>query len=136
MGRLTIKQQKLISGVASGLPKRTAAIYAGYSEKSAHAIAHETLNNPEVLKSLNIVLQEQGITDSYIAEKLVELAEAETNGNPHWPARARAVDMMLKVKGLYASEIQDPKPIISIEHAQAKLAALLPDVIKNLQTSS
>jgi len=126
---LTIKQRKLIAGVASGLPQRSAAIQAGYSEKSAHAIAHETLKKPDVLRSLDEIMQANGITDSYIANKLIELAEAETNGNPHWPARARALDMMLKVKGSYSQEIPEPKAELTIEQAEARIRALLPAAI-------
>lgn len=126
MNNLTIKQRKLVAGVAAGLPRRTAAIQAGYSERSAHAVAHETLNNPEVLRTLNEIMQDNGISDSYIAYKLIELAEAETNGNPHWPARARALDMMLKVKGYYAQEMKEPKAEITIEQLEAKLRSILP----------
>lgn len=132
MNNLTIKQRKLIAGVVSGMPKRTAAIQAGYSEQSAHAIAHETLKNPEVLKSLNDIMQEHGITDNYIAQKLIELAEAETKGIPHWPARARALDIMLKVKGSYIPEQLEPQREITIEQAKAKIAMLLPNVIKHV----
>jgi hypothetical protein len=126
MNNLTIRQRKLVAGVAAGLPKRTAAIQAGYSERSAHAVAYETLNNPEVLRSLDEIMQQQGITDSYIGYKLLELAEAETNGNPHWPARARALDMLLKVKGYYAQEIQEPKSEITIEQLESRIRAILP----------
>jgi hypothetical protein len=134
VGNLTIKQRRLISGVASGLPKRTAAIQAGYSEQSAHAIAYETLNNPEVLKSLDEIMQQHGITDTYIAQKLIELAEASTKGIPHWPARARALDMMLKVKGLYSQEPLEPKTEISIEQARARIMMLLPRMMELSQT--
>ena len=130
MSNLTVKQRKLIAGVASGMPKRTAAIQAGYAESSAHTIAYETLKNPEVLKSLNDIMQEHGITDNYIAQKLIELTEAETKGVPHWPARARALDMLLKVKGLYAPEQLEPQREITIEQAKARIAMLLPDVLK------
>lgn len=132
MSNLTIKQRKLIAGVASGLPKRSAAIQAGYSEKSAHAIANETLNNPEVLKSLHEIMEEQGISDTYITSKLTALAEAETNGQPHWPARARALDMMLKVKGSYSQEIPETRPELTTEQAEAKIRALLPEAMKHL----
>ena len=130
MNNLTIKQRKFITNVVSGVPKRTAAIAAGYSEQSAHAIANETLKNPEVLRSLNEIMQEHGITDTYIAQKLIELAQAETKGVPHWPARARALDMLLKVKGLYAPEQLEPQREITIEQAKARIAMLLPDVLK------
>ena len=113
MNKLTIKQRQLIAGIVSGVQKRTAAIQAGYTEQSARAIAHETLKNPEVLKSLDDIMQAHGITDNYIAQKLLELAEAETKGTPHWPARARALDMMLKVKGLYSQELPEKKAEIS-----------------------
>lgn len=127
MNNLTIKQRKFVEGVVSGLPKRSAAIQAGYSERSAHAIAHENLNKPEIIKTLEAIMEENGISDSYIADKLIELANAETNGNPYWPARARALDMMLKVKGYYSQEIETPKPKMTIEQAQARIMALLPE---------
>ncbi len=125
MSNLTIKQRKLVAGVAAGLPKRQAAIQAGYSERSAHSVAHETLNSPEVLKSLNEIMQEQGITDSYIGFKLLELVEAESNGQPHWPTRARALDMLLKVKGYYSPDVQAPQTEVTIEQLNAKIMAIL-----------
>ena len=129
---LTIKQRKLIAGVVSGMPKRIAAIHAGYSERSAHAIANETLKNPEVKKTLETIMDEKGISDNYIANKLVELAEAEANGNPHWPARARALDMMLKMKGHYSNEIETPKTTLTVEQAVARMKSLIPAYIDRI----
>ena len=136
MSNLTIKQRKFIAGVATGLPKRTAAIQAGYSPQSAHSIANETINNPEVLRSLHEIMEEQGITDFYIASKLAELAEAETKGIPQWPARARALDMMLKVKGCYAQEQAEPRLELSVEQAKARLNMLLPNVLHMMKAET
>ncbi len=62
--KLTIKQAKLVKGIAEGKPKIVAAVEAGYgnSPGSANSIAHETLQNPTVREALDAALERQGIT--------------------------------------------------------------------------
>lgn len=61
---LTVKQAKLIKGIAQGKPKQVAALEAGYGNNlnSAAAIANETLKNPNVQEALQAELSRQGIT--------------------------------------------------------------------------
>jgi phage terminase small subunit len=60
--KLTVKEAKLVKGVASGKPKYIAAIDAGYSPKSAPQIADETLKKPNVQEALQAELIRQGIS--------------------------------------------------------------------------
>jgi len=62
--KLTVKQAKLVKGIAEGKPKQVAAIEAGYGSNlnSAAAIASETLKIPSVQEALQAELARQGIT--------------------------------------------------------------------------
>jgi len=119
--QLTIRQRKLIQGVASGLPKRIAAIRAGYSERSAHAIADETLKNPKVKKALTELMEESGLSNSRLLEKHRELLNAQKivsivcgqEGNsatveytevPDYAIQARALEMAYRLQGAFAPE--------------------------------
>jgi len=62
--KLTVKQAKLVKGIAEGKPKQVAALEAGYgtNPSSAAAIANETLKNPNVQEALQAALVRAGIT--------------------------------------------------------------------------
>lgn len=66
--KLTIKEAKLVKGVAEGKTQTQAAIDAGYSKKTATVIASENLRKPNVQEALHMELQRQGIT----LEKAIE----------------------------------------------------------------
>jgi phage terminase small subunit len=66
--KLTVKEQKLIKGIAAGKSQTQAAKDAGYSPKSAHVIATNTLNKVNVQEALQVALTKHGITlDTAIA---------------------------------------------------------------------
>lgn len=66
--KLTVKEQKLIKGVAAGKSQTQAAKDAGYSPKSAHEIASKTLKKVDVQEALQQALVKHGIDlDSAIA---------------------------------------------------------------------
>lgn len=50
--KLTVKQDKFAREYAKDGNGTRAAIAAGYSERSAHAIAHENLNKPEIAEEV------------------------------------------------------------------------------------
>lgn len=62
--RLTVKETKLIQGIAQGKPKRVAALEAGYGStiESASAIATKTLAKVNVQEALHEALVKHGIT--------------------------------------------------------------------------
>jgi hypothetical protein len=62
--KLTVKQAKLVKGIAEGKPKQVAALEAGYgtNPNSAAAIASETLKIPSVQEALHTALVRAGIT--------------------------------------------------------------------------
>lgn len=60
--KLTVKEAKLVKGIAAGKSQTQAAKDAGYSERSAHEIASKTLKKVDVQQALHMELQKQGIT--------------------------------------------------------------------------
>lgn len=74
---LTVKEAKLVKGVAQGKPKYKAAIDAGYSPKSAPAVASETLKKPNVQAALQEEMAKQGITLAKIVRPITDALEAE-----------------------------------------------------------
>jgi len=75
--KLTVKEAKLVKGVAAGKPKYIAAIEAGYSPKSAPQIADETLKKPNVQNALQLALEKAGITPELIMAPVVDALRHE-----------------------------------------------------------
>jgi len=69
---LTVKERKLIKGIAEGKTKKQAAIDAKYSPRSAGSIASETLRKPDVRAALVEAMEKAGITDTRIVEVMNE----------------------------------------------------------------
>ncbi len=69
--KLTVKQRKLIQGMAKGLSATEAAKRAGYSKKAAGSVAHETLRNPDVRGAFLAILEKEGLTDKKLAEAIL-----------------------------------------------------------------
>lgn len=66
----------LIAGVAEGMTQAQAAILAGYSQRSAAAIACKTLKKVKVRSALYSELTNKGIAGSDIIKPLLEALEA------------------------------------------------------------
>ena len=62
--RLTVKQTKLVQGIAQGKTVKVAGQEAGYgtTPESSRVIAHEVLRNPTVQEALQVALEKNGIT--------------------------------------------------------------------------
>ena len=69
---LTVKERKLVKGIAEGKTKKQAAIDAKYSPRSAGSIASETLRKPDVQAALVKALDNAGVTDERIAEVITD----------------------------------------------------------------
>ena len=97
MGSITIKQAKLIQGLAEGKTKRQAGIDAGYgtTPNSTSAIVTETLKNPNVLAALDNALERRGISvDAAIAPIGRALRDEDIN------IQLKASDRALKLLGI------------------------------------
>lgn len=68
--KLTVKELKLVKGIAQGKKKQQAGFDAGYTGKpeTVSATVSETLKKPKVQEALQVALQKHGITlDTAIA---------------------------------------------------------------------
>ena len=103
MGKqLTVKEAKLVKGVAQGKPKYIAATEAGYSPKSAGMIASETLRKPNVQEALQKELHKQGITlEQAIApiSKALKATKVQIHGNGEEAFAEVVEDIDLQLKG-------------------------------------
>ena len=63
---LTLREKKLVAGYAKTGNKRQSAIKAGFSKKSADAIANETLKKPKVQAALKSAIDKLGINPEYV----------------------------------------------------------------------
>lgn len=75
--KLTVKEQKLIKGVAAGKSQTQAAIEAGYSPRSAHELASKTLKKVDVQNALHMELEKQGITLDRVIKPISDALDAE-----------------------------------------------------------
>lgn len=92
--KLTIKQRKFTQHLAVVGNASEAARLAGYSERSAGAIAHETLKNPEIQSALEAALVEHGIDEGVFSQALGRLLSS-----PRGEDIARGLNIVLKVRG-------------------------------------
>ena len=57
------------------------------------------------------ILEEKGLSDEYVVQKVHEVCEATRNveghEKPDWPVRIVGIDMLCKIKGLYKSDKKD-----------------------------
>ena len=74
---LTVKEAKLVKGIAEGKPKYKAAIDAGYSPKTAPTIASQTLKKVNVQEALQVALQKHNITPDRTIQRVSEALDAE-----------------------------------------------------------
>src|SRR6266571_2272106 len=62
-------------------------------------------------QELVAILDERGLTDEYVVQKVHEVCEATRNveglEKPDWPIRVIGIDMLCKIKGLYKPEKKD-----------------------------
>lgn len=106
--KLTVKQAKLVKGIAEGKSQQQAAIDAGYgtTPESAAVIATETLKNVNVQEALQVALAEQGITleaivkpiaDGLIANKIQSFGVGDIQYTPDHSVRLKASSMAQQI---------------------------------------
>lgn len=110
--KLTVKEQKLVKGIAEGKPKRVAAQEAGYGStpESAAAIASKTLKKVNVQEALQEALERHGITlDRALAP--IDKGLSATKQNEYTgeitediKTQMAASDRALKLMGIGSSE--------------------------------
>lgn len=94
--KLSDKQQRFVEEYLIDLNVTRAAIRAGYSEKSAHTVGHETLKNPKVAQAISEakakLAEKAGVSAERVIKELTRLGFSDlrnvldSNGNlssPH-----------------------------------------------------
>lgn len=80
---LTLKMKRLADAYLVTANKTKAGIMAGYSEKTAYAIAQETLNNPRVVEYMRARSKDKedlcGVNFQILAKKLLEITESSNS---------------------------------------------------------
>jgi len=73
---MTLKQDRFITEYLTTGNGTQTAIKAGYSPKRADQQAYENLRKPEIRRAIKDRLNEQGITESFLLQKISEGLEA------------------------------------------------------------
>lgn len=107
-----IRRNRLIQAAINGECLKDVAIEAGYSPKTASAQASQILKSPQAKATFDKILEERGITDNRLADKIDGLLEgtrpiwAQWKGEftdsrdiPALETQRRTLEMVLKLKG-------------------------------------
>lgn len=97
--KLTVKEAKLVKGIAEGKTKVQSAKDAGYSPRSAAEIASETLKKPNVQEALQEELAKQGITIDKIMRPVTNALNSDSID-----LQLKGHDRALKVLGVKQGE--------------------------------
>lgn len=100
---LTLREHKLVKGVAAGKTKRQAAIDAGYSGKTPEVvstIASNTLKKVNVQEALHEELARQGITLEAIVKPIADGLKAKIGKTPDHAIRLRSSSMAAQFLGI------------------------------------
>ncbi len=73
---LTIREQKVVRNLISGMTKKDALLSAGYAESTATKKAEEIVGKSRIKKAIQKILEEQGMTDEKLAEVAVRGLDA------------------------------------------------------------
>jgi hypothetical protein len=85
-----------------------AATVAGY--RHPETMGPRVLKNPAVRAALEDILDKAGLSDRYLAEKVLALCEAKSvakdgSERPDWTARARGLELLARLRGHYRQAI-------------------------------
>lgn len=88
---------------------KLAAIKAGYSEVSAHVTAHQLLENPKIIEAIEKMWAAMRlaaeIPKNRVEQELYEIV-VEAKGQKNPMVLLKALDMIAKINGLYAPNVQ------------------------------
>jgi hypothetical protein len=147
--KLTIKERKLLQGIAKGLSVSAAARQAGYADSTSKVDVYKTLDKPRVQTAFLAILEKKGITDDKLgqviadgldANKVISANVIAPNGEgmadahsmtkdfvevPDHPTRHKFVDTVCKLKSHYPNEKIDVKHSVGAEGDEDFLSWLL-----------
>jgi len=118
MKKLTNKQTLFAKHCSTGKSGKVAAILAGYSERSAEAIASENLRKPEVLQRIEEILDKAGLSDENLARSLQEAIGAGLGKKATNADAIKGIRTALELKDRF------PSPRQKIDISQTNQVAL------------
>ena len=107
--RLTPKQRLFVDEYLVDLNITKAAIRAGYSERSASVVGHETLGKPKVAEAIAAALTARArrteITADNVLKGFASIAFPETDSGITVPQRQRALESLARHLGLFNDKL-------------------------------
>ena len=107
-----VRRQTLVKGLIQGKAISEIAPTLGLSPKSAHTQACQMLMEPKTQQAFVQILEESGLTDKFLADKIKSLVNAETKqyfqkdgivtderALPAWETQRKTVELACKLKG-------------------------------------
>lgn len=100
--RTTVKERKLVEGIAAGKTMREAAVHAQLSPngtpETARVEAYRTLQRPHVIKALEDALDRAGATLERSARVISEAHDAKGLAGADHPVRLKAAELNFKAR--------------------------------------
>ena len=107
-----MRRRKIIEACLTGKSLKDVAIETGLSPKTANDQVTKILREPRVQESFVRILEQSGLTDKFLADKINSLVNAETkqyfqlNGKvtdertqPAWETQRKTVELACKLRG-------------------------------------
>lgn len=107
-----MRRRKIIEACLTGKNLKDVAIETGLSLKTANDQVSKILHEPRVQESFVRILEQSGLTDKFLADKIRSLANAETkqffqlNGKvtdertqPAWETQRKTIELVAKLRG-------------------------------------
>lgn len=114
-----MRRQKLIDGLIQGKAISEIAPTLGLNPKSARDQAYQILREPQTQQTFVQILEESGLTNKFLADKIKSLVNAETkqffqlNGKvtdertqPAWETQRKTVELACKLRGHLKEQAQ------------------------------
>jgi hypothetical protein len=120
--RLSVRQRSMLEHISNGMTAKAAALAAGYSEKNPRQSGYQALQG--LRNKMPGIMEEHGLSDDVLIDKYLlpaldayETKFFQTAGRITdsrkviaWRSRVKALDIALKIKGLYARR-REPEPV-------------------------
>ncbi len=141
---LTIRERRLIKGLAEGLTTTDALRKAGYAESTVRKQSGRTVGNSRVLSALKELMEKKGLSDSALIDSLagglkstrvISARVIEKNAGaadndfvevPDYPTRHAYLRTALQLKGHF------PDPRVKIDHnvnQRVSIEVLIPQLL-------
>jgi|SRR3990167_492541 len=120
------RHRKIVEACLSGKPLRQTGIELGLSPKTAGQQVSAIISKPEVQASFVRILEESGLSDKFLADKIRTLANAETTqyaqldgqftdkrSQPAWETQRKTAELVCRLKG-HLSDSRNPDVSIGL----------------------